>query len=168
MTEFGWRLTLFWRSHSAWYKYVPEPFNWSALKLWGAVVLHEVIFKKNVFCAWICFLFHEKWQNIARNIVFFFSYYFEHTSNFVKDLYGRISRKIRQKVSLRLVLSHSRSVQAIFLQIFSINNLCGNRNLYFLLHLRAHVGNFVENTVSNGTFSKLQPTLNGKECRLNL
>jgi len=64
-------LTLFWRSHSAWYKYVPKPFNWSALKLWGAVVLHEVLSKKNVFCAWICFLFHEKWQNIARNIVFF-------------------------------------------------------------------------------------------------
>ena len=64
--------TLFWRSHSAWYKYAPEPFNWSALKLWGAVVLHEVLSKKNVFCAWICFLFHEKWQNIARNIVFFF------------------------------------------------------------------------------------------------
>ena len=76
--------------------------------------------------------------------------------------------QVHQKVSLRLVLSHSRSVRAIFLQIFSINNLCGNRNLYFLFNLRAHVDNFVENTVSNGTFAELQPTLNGKECRLNL
>ena len=148
--------------------FLTKPFNWSALKLWRAVVLQEVLSKKNVFCAWICFLFHEKWQNIARNIVFFFSSSFEHTQNFVKDLYGRISRKIRQKVSLRLVLSHWRSVRAIFLQIFSINNLCGNRNLYFLFNLRAHVGNFIENTFSNGTFSKLQATLNGKECRLNL
>ena len=113
----SWDLTLFSRSHSAWYKYVPEPFNWSALKLWRAVVLHEVLSKKNVFCAWICFLFHEKWQNIARNI-FFFSSSFEHTPNFVKDLYGRISRKIRQKVSLRLVLSHSRSVRAIYFYRF--------------------------------------------------
>ena len=160
-------LTLFWRSHSAWYKYVPEPFNWSALQLWGAVVLHEVLSKKNVFSAWICFLFHKKWQNIARNI-FFFSSSFEHTPYFVKDLYGRISRKIRQKVSLRLLLSYSRSVRAIFLQNFRIKNLCGNRKLYFLFNLRAHVGNYVENTISNGTFSKVQPTLNGKECRLNL
>ena len=133
----------------------------------GSVCLTWSTFQKERFLGMNLPFIYEKWQNIARNIVFF-SYYFEHTSNFVKDLYGRISRKIRQKVSLRLVLSHSRSVQAIFLQIFSINNLCGNRNLYFLFHLRAHVGNFVENTVSNGTFSKLQPTLNGKKCRLNL
>ena len=133
----------------------------------GSVCLTWSTFQKERFLGMNLLFIYEKWQNIARNIVFF-SYYFEHTSNFVKDLYGRISRKIRQKVSLRLVLSHSRSVQAIFLQIFSINNLCGNRNLYFLFHLRAHVGNFVENTVSNGTFSKLQPTLNGKKCRLNL
>ena len=132
----------------------------------GSVCLTWSTFQKERFLGMNLLFIYEKWQNIARNIVFF-SYYFEHTSNFVKDLYGRISRKIRQKVSLRLVLSHSRSVQAIFLQIFSINNLCGNRNLYFLFHLRAHVGNFVENTVSNGTFSKLQPTLNGKKCRLN-
>ena len=46
-------------------------------------------------------------------------------------------------LSLALRSSH------IFLQIFSINNLCGNRNLYFLFNLRAHVDNFVENTVSN-------------------
>ena len=132
----------------------------------GSVCLTWSTFQKERFLGMNLLFIYEKWQNIARNIVFF-SYYFEHTSNFVKDLYGRISRKIRQKVSLRLVLSHWRSVRAIFLQIFSINNLCGNRNLYFLFHLRAHVGNFVENTVSNGTFSKLQPTLNGKKCRLN-
>ena len=125
-------------------------------------------FPKRTFSGHEFAFYFMKNDKILPEILFFFSYYFEHTSNFVKDLYGRISRKIRQKMSLRLVLSHSRSVQAIFLQIFNINNLCGNRNLYFLLHLRAHVGNFVENTVSNGTFSKLQPTLNGKECRLNL
>ena len=125
-------------------------------------------FPKRTFSVHKFAFYFMKNDKILPEILFFFSYYFEHTSNFVKDLYGRISRKIRQKMSLRLVLSHSRSVQAIFLQIFNINNLCGNRNLYFLLHLRAHVGNFVENTVSNGTFSKLQPTLNGKECRLNL
>ena len=133
----------------------------------GSVCLTWSTFQKERFLGMNLLFIYEKWQNIARNIVFF-SYYFEHTSNFVKDLYGRISRKIRQKVSLRLVLSHSRSVQAIFLQIFSINNLCGNRNLYFLFNLRAHVDNFVENTVSTGTFSKLQPTSNGKECRVNL
>ena len=125
-------------------------------------------FPKRTFSGHEFAFYFMKNDKILPEILFFFSYYFEHTSNFVKDLYGRISRKIRQKMSLRLVLSHSRSVQAIFLQIFNINNLCGNRNLYFLLHLRAHVGNFVEKTVSNGTFSKLQPTLNGKECRLNL
>ena len=114
----------------------------------GSVCLTWSTFQKERFLGMNLLFIYEKWQNIARNIVFF-SYYFEHTSNFVKDLYGRISRKIRQKVSLRLVLSHSRSVQAIFLQIFSINNLCGNRNLYFLFNLRAHVDNFVENTVSN-------------------
>ena len=134
----------------------------------GSVCLTWSTFQKERFLGMNLLFISWKMTKYCQKYCFFFSYYFEHTSNFVKDLYGRISRKIRQKVSLRLVLSHSRSVQAIFLQIFSINNLCGNRNLYFLLHLRAHVGNFVENTVSNGTFSKLQPTLNGKECRLNL
>ena len=125
-------------------------------------------FLKRTFSVHEFAFYFMKNDKILPEILVFFSYSFEHTPNFVKDLYGRISRKIRQKVSLRLVLSHSRSVRAIFLQIFSINNLCGNRNLYFLFNLRAHVDNFVENTVSNGTFSKLQPTLNGKECRLNL
>ena len=125
-------------------------------------------FQKERFLCMNLLFISWKMTKYCQKYCFFFSYYFEHTSNFVKDLYGRISRKIRQKVNLRLVLSHSRSVQAIFLQIFSINNLCGNRNLYFLFNLRAHVGNFIENTFSNGTFSKLQATLNGKECRLNL
>ena len=114
------------------------------------------------------FYFMKNDKILPEILFFFFSSSFEHAPNFVKDLYGRVSRKIRQKVSLRLVLSHQRSVRAIFFTDFSINNLWGNRNLYFLFNLRAHVGNFVENTISNGTFSKLQLTLNGKECRLNL
>ena len=125
-------------------------------------------FQKERFLCMNLFFISWKMTKYCQKYCFFFSSSFEHTQNFVKDLYGRISRKIRQKVSLRLVLSHLCSVRAIFLQIFSINNLCGNRNLYFLFNLRAHVGNFIENTFSNGTFSKLQATLNGKECRLNL
>ena len=157
----------------------PEPFNWSALRFWGIYVpIHEVptgerlsymkYFPKRTFSVHEFAFYFMKNDKILPEILFFFSSSFEHTPNFVKDLYGRISRKIRQKVSLSLLLCHSRSVRAIFLQIFSINNVCGNRNLYFLFNLRAHVGNFVENTISNGTFSKLQPNLNGKECILNL
>ena len=133
----SWDLTLFSRSHSAWYKYVPEPFNWSALKLWRAVVLHEVLSKKNVFCAWICFLFHEKWQNIARNIVFFLIFLRTHP----KLCKGLVWQNFKENttegepsfsaLSLALRSSH------IFLQIFSINNLCGNRNLYCLFNFFA-------------------------------
>ena len=108
----------------------------------------RTFWKERFLCMNLLFNFMKN-DKILPEILVFFSYSFEHTPNFVKDLYGRISRKIRQKVSLRVVLSHLCSVRAIFLQISSINNLCGNRNLYFLFNLRAHVDNFVENTVSN-------------------
>ena len=144
----------------------PEPFNWSALRFWGIYVpIHEVptgerlsymkYFPKRTFS-----------DKILPEILFFFSSSFEHTPNLVKDLYGRISRKIRQKVSLRLVLCHSRSFRAIFLQIFSINNLCENRNLYFLFNLRAHVGNFVENTISMVLFPSYNPLWTAKNVDL--
>ena len=125
-------------------------------------------FLKRTFSLHEFAFYFMKNDKILPEILFFFSSSFKHAPNFVKDLYGRISRKIRQKVSLFWCSLTRALFEPYFLQIFSINNLCGNRNLYFLFDLRAHVGNFVENTISNGTFSKLQPTFNGKECRLNL
>ena len=106
--------------------------------------LHELAFY---------FMKNDKILYIARNIVLFLG----KNPKLCKGLVWQNSRKIRQKVSLTLVLSHSRSIRAIFLQIFSIKNLCGNRNLYFLFNLRAHVGNFIDNTVSMVRFPSYSP-----------
>ena len=71
-------------------------------------------FPKRTFSLHEFAFYFMKNDKILPEILVFSSYSFKHMPNFVKDLYGRISRKIRQKVSLILVLSRLRSIRAIF------------------------------------------------------
>ena len=88
-----------------------------SVKIVGSGCLTWRTFWKERFLCMKLFI-SRKMTKYCQKYWVFFSYSFEHTPNFVKDLYGTISRKIRQKVSPCLVLSHSRSLRAIFLQIF--------------------------------------------------
>ena len=60
-----------WMRHFPVNSFLTKPFNWSALKLWRAVVLQEVLSKKNVFFAWISFYFMKN-DKILPEILFFF------------------------------------------------------------------------------------------------